>query len=144
MGGIKQGAAELLANMPRRTVADYEDILARLEALPKSVEEHLALLQEGLKRGYTPPKLMLRDVPKQIADLVPADPLASALLEPFTEFPVGFPQADRIRLTHWAKNVYTSAVAPTFKKFHDYVAATYLPACRESIAATTLPNGAAA
>jgi uncharacterized protein (DUF885 family) len=51
MGGIQQGAAAILADMPRRTVADYEDILARLEGLPKSVEQQVVLLQEGLKRG---------------------------------------------------------------------------------------------
>jgi uncharacterized protein (DUF885 family) len=144
MGGIQQGKASILAAMPHRSVADYEDILARLEALPKSVEQNLVLLQEGLKKGYTPPKLMLRDVPKQIADLIPADPLASALLEPFTEFPAGFSEAERNRLTDRAKKIYTSAVAPAFQKLHDYVASTYLPACRESIAATALPNGAAA
>jgi uncharacterized protein (DUF885 family) len=144
MGGIQQGAAAILADMPRRTVADYEDILARLEGLPKSVEQHLALLQEGLKRGYTPPKLMLRDVPKQIANLIPADPLASALLEPFTEFPAGFPEAERVRLTERAKKIYASTVAPAFQKLHDYVASAYIPACRENIAATALPNGAAA
>jgi len=125
-------------------VADYEDILARLEALQKAVEQNLILLQEGLKKGYTPPKLMLRDVPKQIADLIPADPLASALLEPFTEFPPGFPEAERGRLTDRAKKIYTSAVAPAFQKLHDYMTTAYLPACRESIAATALPNGAAA
>jgi uncharacterized protein (DUF885 family) len=144
MGGIQQGAPAILANMPRRTVADYEDILARLEVLPKSVEQHLALLQEGLKRGYTPPKLMLRDVPKQIADSIPSDPLASPFLEPFTEFPAGFPEAERVRLTDRAKKIYTSAVAPAFQKLHDYVASTYIPACRESIAATALPSGKAA
>jgi uncharacterized protein (DUF885 family) len=143
MGGIQQDAAAIFANMPRRTIADYEDILARLEALPKSVEQHLALLQDGLKRGYTPPKLLLRDVPKQIADLIPADPLASALLEPFTEFPAGFPEAERIRLTERAKKIYVSAVAPAFQKLHDYVASSYIPACRENIAATALPNGKA-
>src|SRR6202040_3548372 len=35
MEGIQQGAAETIATMPNRTVADYEDILARLETLPK-------------------------------------------------------------------------------------------------------------
>jgi uncharacterized protein (DUF885 family) len=144
MGGIQQGAAAIFANMPRRTVADYEDILARLEGLPKSVEQQIALLQEGLKRGYTPPKLMLRDVPKQIVDLIPADPLASALLEPFTEFPAGFPEAERVRLTERAKKIYASALAPAFQRLHDYMASTYIPACREKIAATALPNGAAA
>lgn len=144
MGGIQQGSAATLATMPHQTAADYEDILARLQALPKNVEQNLQLLQEGLKKGYTPPKLMLRDVPKQIAGLIPADPLASPLLQPFIEFPAGFPEAERARLTDSAKRIYKDAVAPAFQKLHDYVGTTYLPACRESIAATALPNGAGA
>jgi len=144
MGGIQQGSASTLATTPHQTVADYEDILARLQALPRNVEQNLQLLQEGLKKGFTPPKLMLRDVPKQIAGLIPADPLASPLLQPFTEFPSGFPEAERARLIDSAKRIYKDAVAPAFQKLHDYVATTYLPACRESIAATVLPNGAAA
>src|SRR6202521_2239692 len=144
MGGIQQGAAEIIAAMPNRTVADYEDILARLETLPKKGEQSVVLLQEGVKKGYTPPKLMLRDVPKQIADLIAADPLGSPLLEPFNGFPAEFPEAERVRLTDRAKKIYASAVAPAFQKLHDYVASTYLPVCRESIAAAALPNGAAA
>ena len=143
MEGIQTGAADTLSNMQNRTVADYEDILARLEALPKWVEQNIALMQEGLKRGYTPPKLMLRDVPKQLADLTPADPLASPLLQQFTQFPSGFPEAEKARLTERAKNIFTTSVAPAFQKVHEYVVKTYLPACRESIAATALPNGAA-
>ncbi len=143
MDGIQQNAAEILALMPHGTVADYEDMLARLEALPAAVEQTLALLQDGLKRGYTPPKITLRDVPKQLADLIPADPMASALLQPFKAFPAGFPEAERARLTDRAKSLYTSAVAPTFQKLRAYLTATYIPACRESIAASALPNGAA-
>jgi uncharacterized protein (DUF885 family) len=144
MGGIQQGAAATFASMPHQTVADYEDILARFETLPKVIEQSQALLQEGLKKGYTPPKLMLRDVPKQIADLIPPDPMASPLLEPFTKFPAGFPEAERAQLTKRAEQIYTSGAAPAFQKLHEYVVSTYLPACRESIAASALPNGAAA
>src|SRR3989440_4809696 len=93
MGGIQQGAAKITGAMPHQTVADYEDILARLEALPTSIEQNFLFLQEGLNKGYPPPKLMLRDVPKKIAGLIPADPLASPPLEPFKEFPAGFPEA---------------------------------------------------
>jgi uncharacterized protein (DUF885 family) len=144
MGGIQQGAAGALSTQPNRTVADYEDILARLVALPVYVQQQQALLQEGLKRGYSPPKLMLRDLPKQIADLTPTDPLQSALLQPFTQFPAAISEDDRVRLTNRAKETYTAAVAPAFKSLHDYVVATYIPACRDTIAATALPNGAAA
>src|ERR1700693_5504413 len=131
MGGVQQGAAETISTMPNRSVPDYQDILARLEALPTYVEQQQTLLQEGLKRGYTPPKLMLRDVPKQIADLVPADPLASALLEPFKNFPLEIPEHERTRLTNRAKEIYGTRLVPAFQKLHDYIVSSYLPACPE-------------
>jgi uncharacterized protein (DUF885 family) len=143
MGGVQQGAAETLSTQPRQSVADYEDILARLEALPTNIEEQIALLKEGLAKGFTPPKITMRDVPLQIAGLVPADPMKSALLEAFTQFPLSIGEVDRRRLTARAKQIYSNTVRPAFLKLHDYVATTYVPACRDSIAVTSLPNGAA-
>ncbi len=141
MSGVQQGAAETISTMPNRSVADYDDILARLEALPPYVEQQQALMEEGLKRGYTPPKLTLRDVPKQIADLISADPTASALLEPFQSFPVEIPEQERTRLTNRVKGIYLARLVSAFQKLHDYIVSSYLPACRESIAATALPKG---
>jgi uncharacterized protein (DUF885 family) len=142
MEGIQQNAPDTLTTTPHRSVADYEIILDRMQALPAAVEQNIALLQEGVKRGYTPPKITLRDVPKQIADLIPADPLHSALLQAFTEFPPSISEGDRERLTARAEGIYASSLVPAFQKLHDYFTATYLPACRESIAATALPSGA--
>jgi uncharacterized protein (DUF885 family) len=143
MGGVQQGAAETLSTQPRQSLADYEEILARLAGLPRNVEEQVALLKEGLRKGFTQPKIAMRDVPKQIADLVPEDAMKSALLEAFTEFPPSIGEADRGRLTARATQIYSNALRPGFLKLHDYLATTYLPACREAIAATALPNGAA-
>ena len=143
MEGVQQEAAQVLENTPHRTPAEYEILLKRLAALPVLVQQQMALLEAGLDQGYSPPKITMRDVSKQIADLIPADPLASALLQPFTEFPAGFPDAERNRLTDQAKKIYTSAAAPAFQKLHDYVASEYLPKCRDTIAASALPNGAA-
>ena len=144
MEGIQQSAAETLENTPHRTPADYDVILARLLTLPAAVDQQIALLQKGLAAGYTPPKITLRDLPKQIEDLIPGKPTKSPLLQPFAEFPADFPPSERARLTEKAQKIYWSAVLPAFQRLHDYLAKTYLPACRESIAATSLPNGAAA
>jgi uncharacterized protein (DUF885 family) len=144
MDGVQQDPAALLAMMPRQTVSDYEDILARLEGLPMVVDQNMDLMKEGLKKGYSPPKITMRDVPKQVEDLIPGDPMKSALLEPFTKFPASIGEADRARLTERAKQIYTSADAPAYQKLHEYLVATYIPACRESIAASDLPNGPAA
>ncbi len=119
MGGIQQEAPETLAMQPHQTVADYQTILKRLAALPVAVEQQLALLQDGLKRGYTPPKIALRDLPKQIADLTPADALASPLLQTFAEFPVNFPEAERARLTEKAKSIYAGSITSAFRKLRD-------------------------
>jgi uncharacterized protein (DUF885 family) len=53
------------------------------------------------------------------------------------------PEADRAALTARAANAYRQSVTPAFKKLHDFVTAKYLPACRETIGADALPNGAA-
>lgn len=144
MGGIQQGAASTLTDMPRARVSDYEDMLARLKALPTLADQTLAELQAGLAKGYTPPKITMRDVPAQFAGLVPADPLQSPLLAPFTQFPASIPSDDQARLIASAKSIYTASVAPAFEKIRAYLVSTYIPACRDSIAGTALPNGMAA
>lgn len=144
MEGITQGAAEVMAIMPHSSVSDYEDINARLEALPVAVDQAIAQLKEGLKLGYTPPKITMRDLPKQVLDVIPSDPMRSALLEPFTEFPTAISEADQTKLRNRAAQLYASGVAPAFNRLHDYLVATYIPACRENIAASALPNGAEA
>jgi uncharacterized protein (DUF885 family) len=144
MEGIQQSAAETLENTPHRTPAEYDVILARLLALPAAVDQQIALLQKGLAAGYTPPKIALRDLPKQIEDLIAGKPAKSPLLQPFTEFPADFPPNERARLTEKVQKIYWSAVLPAFQRLHDYIAKTYLPACRENIAATSVPDGAGA
>jgi uncharacterized protein (DUF885 family) len=144
MEGIQQSAAATLESTPHRTPADYDVTIARLAALAAAVDQQTALLQKGLALGYTPPQIALRDLPKQIEDLISGKPIKSPLLQPFTEFPADFPPNERARLTEKVQKIYWSAVVPAFQRLHDYVAKTYLAACRENIAATSLTNGAAA
>jgi uncharacterized protein (DUF885 family) len=144
MDGVQDLAAEILALMPHQTVSDYEDILARMQALPELVDQTIAEMKAGLQKGYSPPKITMRDVPKQVEDLIPADPLKSALLQPFSEFPAGIGEADRAKLTERAKQIYTSVDVPAYRRLHEYLVSTYIPACRGTIAASDLPNGAAA
>jgi uncharacterized protein (DUF885 family) len=144
MGGVQQDPASLLTLMPQQTESNYEDILARMEALPVLVEQSMDWMKEGLEKGYSPPKITMRDVPKQVEDLIPSDPMKSALLQPFQNFPPGIGETDRARLIERAKQIYVSKDVPAYQKLHEYLVSAYIPACRESIAASDLPNGAAA
>jgi uncharacterized protein (DUF885 family) len=138
-----QYSASTIGSMPATTVKDYADIVARLRALPPVVDQTIALLDSGLKRGVTPPRITLRDVPAQVANLIPEDPLKSALLAPFTQFPVGIGESDRARLRADAVRAYTDLDRPAFQRLQRYLVDTYLPRSRETIGMSALPDGAA-
>jgi uncharacterized protein (DUF885 family) len=141
--GLAQDIGQTIAQMPAASVSDYEDILARLNGLPVVVDQTIALMQEGLQRGDTPAKITLAGVPKQFEDQIFADPMASQLLLAFQRFPDGVPSAERERLRREAAASYTEKVVPAFRKMHDYLASTYIPKCRETIAMSALPDGPA-
>ncbi len=143
LDGVQQDVGRLLAQMPTASVQDYENILARLNAVPALVDQAIVLLGKGLEAGITPPRVTLRDVPDQIRGLTPEDPMASPLLQPFAQFPASVPAAERERLTRAARDAYTQRVAPAYRKLYDYVAGTYVPKARESIGMRELPDGPA-
>ena len=138
-----QYLANTLTRMPASNAREYADIVARIEKIPLVLEQVTALLDSGLKRGVTPPRITLRDVPAQLLGLIPDSALASPLLEPFTRFPMSVPDAERDRLRAAAVAAYEARVRPAYRRLHDYLVGTYLPGARETLAASALPDGPA-
>ena len=143
MGGVQQDSAQMLEISPRASVKDYENILARLNALPVVIDQTIALMQQGMTAGITPPRITLRDVPDQVATVMNPDPEKNPLLKPFTEFPIQIPETNRVRLRQAAAVVLNKKVIPAFAKLHEFLVKTYLPGARESIGLVALPDGAA-
>ncbi len=143
LDGVQQDVPSTIAKMPAGTVRDYEDILARLRAVPVLVNQTTVLLQRGLASGITPPRITLRDVPSQAQDLVVDDPLSSPLLTPFTHFPAGVPAADRERLRAAAIAAYRDSVAPAFRRLSAFLRDRYVPGARTTTGIRDLPNGIA-
>ncbi|MFO1476923.1 MAG: DUF885 domain-containing protein [Verrucomicrobiota bacterium] len=143
LGGVQQDAAQMLELAPHAKASDYEDLLSRLNGLPVVVDQTLILLQNGLKRGVTPPRVTLRDVPQQVeAQMVP-DPDRNPLLKSFREFPPGISAVDQARLRSEAAGVLEDKVIPAFARLRDYLTNTYIPGARVSIGMSALPDGPA-
>jgi uncharacterized protein (DUF885 family) len=126
-----------LEQMPARTARDYQDLLARLEAIPKRLAETEALLRRGAETGIVLPRIVLRDVPAQLEAQTPADPLQAPLLKPVVNLPDGVPAQVRDD----AVRIFRERVAPAFAKFRQYFVSEYLPKARETIALSALPDG---
>ena len=137
------GALTSLGEMQARTVDDYEKMLAMLRGFPRVVEQGIARLNEGLKRGITPPRVTLQDVSDRLLIGMTDDPLKNPLLEPFRHVPDSIPAAERERLRRAAADDMRHHVAPALRTLHDYLANEYVPHARESIAISDLPDGKA-
>jgi uncharacterized protein (DUF885 family) len=143
LGGIQQDVAQAMRSMPAEDVDDYEHLIERLEGVERLIANTIERLKAGVERGVTPPRVTLATVPGQIAEQITDDPLESAILRPFVKLPESIPSADAQRLRARAVALYEKSIRPAFKRLHEYFTKSYLPATRESIGLSTMPDGEA-
>ncbi|MBZ5530499.1 MAG: DUF885 domain-containing protein [Acidobacteriia bacterium] len=131
-----------LANSLRfEKVKDYEDWLARLHAFPTAVDNSIALLRLGIKEKMVHPKVIMQRIPAQIDRQIVADPAQSGFYKPFLEFPASIAAADRQRLRQAGRQAVEQEIVPAFRKFKEFFANEYLPACYDQVGAWQLPHG---
>ena len=141
-GGV-QTADGIIEVLPFASVQDYRDWLKRLEALPVVIDQTIALMQEGAKAGYMPPRVLMQRVPAQIAAQIVDDPTKSAFYKPFAKFANSVPAGERPALQAEAKRVIAERIVPAYRKLQTFFNDGYLPNTRATIATTELPNGKA-
>ncbi|MCC7438987.1 MAG: DUF885 domain-containing protein [Armatimonadetes bacterium] len=143
LSGIHQEAPQMLSDMPTGQPYQVEAILARLKALPVAVDQAIELMKIGLEKGITPPKITLRDIPEQVSNLIPDNPLQSPLLEAFVTLPPTIPADQAAAFRKQAATIYQDDVVPAFRRLWDFLTNKYIPNARTTIGMNSLPNGAA-
>lgn len=139
--GLHTSVLLTMREMPARRQADYENMIARLRAVPAYVEQNIGALREAVEQGLVQPR--------RTADLVigqldaQAAPAASEapLLDPFRNFPASVPEASREALLAQAEDAYARAFQPAWRRLRDFLSAEYLPHARTAPAVTVLPDG---
>ena len=139
--GLHTNVLQTMREMPARTPADYENMIARLRAVPAYVEQNIAALREAIEKGLMQPRrtadLIIAQLDAQAAPAAAASPL----LAKFREFPAGVPEASREALLAQAEGAYANAFQPAWRHLRDFMAAEYVPKVRAVPAVTALPDG---
>ncbi len=130
-----------IREMPARTPADYENILARLRAVPRYVEQNIAALRQGIGEEIAQPALVVERIGKQLRAQAAQSPDESSLLAAFHKFPEAVGPADRRRLSGAAERIYERDFLPAWQKLRKFFAEEYSPQARAAIAASALPDG---
>ncbi|HWJ07691.1 MAG TPA: DUF885 domain-containing protein [Steroidobacteraceae bacterium] len=124
-----------------RTVKDYDQWLARLDTVDHLVDQNVALMREGVRRGLVPPKILIQRLPKQIDRQLVTDPTHSPFYAPFQKMPESIPAAERERLQAAARKTITTKVVPAYARLKQYVERDYLPKCRDTVGIWDTPKG---
>ncbi len=143
MGGFHTYFLELPKQLRFEKTKDYENYIARLNAFGRWTDGHIELMRSGINNGYVLPKIVAKEIPSSIKPHIVEDPNKSLLFGPFEKFPKNMSKQDRTRLTNAARNAITNSIVPAYKRLLHFTENQYIPASRQSISASTLPNGKA-
>jgi uncharacterized protein (DUF885 family) len=139
--GLHNEVFEIVDQMPARTVRDYENIIARLRALPVYVDQSLDLLREQLAAHRAQPAVVVNMMLEQVVAQASASPEASPLLAAFKTFPNEMSAADQNRLRADARAAYSQQFVPSWKRLESFLRDTYLKQARPEIGLSTIPDG---
>jgi uncharacterized protein (DUF885 family) len=139
-GGPQQDIPQMAENMPFGTDEDYSNYIKRLTAVPQAIRDTRMLMELGIKEGRMPPKATMQDLPAQFEAVINSQ--LEALRAPLARMPASIPperQAElRAELNQWIPPILEALV-----EMRGFLITTYLPACRDTVAARALPDGAA-
>jgi uncharacterized protein (DUF885 family) len=138
-----QTAADMAELIQFATVKDYTNWIARLDGLDTYVDQTIALMREGMRRGLVQPRVIMQRVPDQIAKQIVADPTASPFYRPFREMPAAIPAAEQERLRAAGRDTIARSVVPAFERLKTFVVEEYLPASRDTVGIWDTPGGEA-
>lgn len=124
-----------------RTVRDYENYIARLNAIPVYFRQHIDNMRLGMREGFTLPREILGGV-NAIVDGAQVGRVEDATFwAPFARFPETISAADQARLRDAGRAAIETAVKPAYAEFKTFFETEYLPRARRSIGASAMPGG---
>ena len=110
--------------------------LQRARAVPRYIDNEVIRLRQGLRQGYSSPKVIVREVIRQLDELLATEPEHS----PFSE-PIERDSDPAFRSAY--VTIVRNDIHPAVRRYRDFLRDTYLPAARDALGVSANPNGRA-
>ena len=136
MFGWQNGFSRVAAAQPVASEEDKSAALTRWSQLPIFIAQEQAYLEEGLLNDYSAPKRVAARVVAQLDKLLEIDPSAS----PFIAFAAN---TDDESFKAAAVTLVVESINPAIEAHRDYLRDVYIPAARDDLSITGIPNGEA-
>jgi uncharacterized protein (DUF885 family) len=121
------------AQHPFRDARDCENWLRQIDGFAAWSRQATANMREGMRRGYTSPRLEMQRV-LPLLKLLGEDTSANVFYLPVQTLP-------QTCLTQSLAGAVKDKLLPAYRELHDFIQNEYLPRARESLALSVLPLG---
>jgi uncharacterized protein (DUF885 family) len=119
---------------------DYDNWQARTDAYARWTNEAIANMREGMRRGYTLPRVLVEKMLPSLAALG-ADTPANVFYQPLASIPETAADAERIRMIKGITAGVRDKILPSYRALRDFLRYEYLPRARTSVGLSVLPLG---
>ena len=140
-GGI-QSFYETGNRLVYQSKKDYYDWLSRLDQFSENILTFLDVNKQGLKKGYTQPKLVTRGVVAQIDAIINSDIESNPYLKVFLEADENLlTPIEKEELIDRAKTLIINEINPAYEDLNNFLKNDYLVNSRDSIGIKDIPDG---
>ncbi len=122
---------------------DYRDWLGRVDDGVVLLDQSILNMREGMRRGVVQPRPLMEKVLPQLAAHLVTDVEKSVFYQPIVNMPAEIAGPAREELATAYAVAIREKIIPSFRRLHDFIRDEYLPACRETVAQSALPDGKA-
>jgi uncharacterized protein (DUF885 family) len=123
------------------TIKDAEDYIAKINDLPRYMEEHFQLMREGLEIGIAQPKDVVRSFNNTYEIHIVADARKSVFWKPFLQKPEAISDAEWAKVSQKANEAILQKAVPAFKKVKDFFEKEYIMLAPDKPGAQYFPDG---
>jgi uncharacterized protein (DUF885 family) len=145
-GNFSQFFAQLgsgTSAQPFVTVKDYDNWASRVAAAPAIFDTAIANMREGIAAGVVQPKVLMTKVLPQLEALIKDKPEDTLFWGPIKSLPKDFSDADKTRITDAYRKMIAEQIVPAYQRLHAFIKDEYIPACRDTVSLSALPDGEA-
>ena len=132
---------QLAAQLTFPTVKDYDDWIARLHAIPHAFDQVSTNMAIGIEDHRVPPKFLLKEALDEVNTLAHQKPEDSPLALPLKKFPATIPAPEQERIKSEMLDAIGKEVLPAYLRFARFLDVSYIPAGRDEIGLSALPDG---
>jgi uncharacterized protein (DUF885 family) len=126
---------------PFETIKDYENWLNRLRGFTNWVDTAIVNMQAGIRKGYVLPESLTKKVVPLLEPFTHTAVEEHLFFAPVKNFPPGFSDADKQRITGQYKAIIGDTIIPMYTRLTSFLHTDYLTASRKTSGINSFPDG---